>query len=108
MKTVIKKWFCIMLILGLLCALFSFGAAAGMRGDVDGDGALHASDARLALRRSVKLENYLPGSTPFIAADMDGDGAVSAGDARSVLRLSVGLEQAEDIISELDEALAKI
>ena len=91
MKTKQKKLIAILLTVGLLCALFSFGAAAGMRGDVDKDGEIKASDARLALRRSVMLEDYLPGSLPFIAADMDGDGEVSAGDARSVLRLSAGL-----------------
>lgn len=91
MKANIKKWICISLTLALLCGLFAVGAAAAMRGDVDKDGTVQPSDARLALRRSVLLENYQPGSSQFIAADMDGDGAVSAGDARSVLRVAAGL-----------------
>ena len=96
MKTKLKKLIAAALIAGLLCALFSFGAAAGLRGDVDKDGAVRPSDARLALRRSVKLEDYLPGSSPFLAADMDGDGEVSSGDARALLRLSVGLSTGLD------------
>ena len=91
MNRTVKKWLSVVLAVGLLCALFSFGAAAASRGDVDKNGAVESGDARLALRRSVQLEDYLPGSGRFVAADMDGDGVVSSGDARAVLRLSVGL-----------------
>lgn len=61
-------------------------------GDVDGDGKLSAADARLALRKSVGLEDYMDGSDEFIACDVDFDGKVSAADARLILRASVGLE----------------
>ncbi len=61
-------------------------------GDVDGDGKLSAADARLALRKSVGLEDYKDGSDEFIACDVDFDGKVSAADARLILRASVGLE----------------
>ena len=61
-------------------------------GDVDGDGKVTSGDARLALRASVKLENYAPGSAPFLAADADGSGAIESSDARTILRVSVKLE----------------
>ena len=63
-----------------------------MPGDVDGDGEISSGDARLALRRSVSLEDYAEGSAQFLACDVDADGAVSSGDARLILRASVNLE----------------
>ena len=61
-------------------------------GDVDGDSKITASDARLALRRAVGLEDYKEGSKQFIACDVDKDGNVTAADARLILRAAVGLE----------------
>ena len=61
-------------------------------GDVDFDGNITASDARLALRRAVDLEDYAPGSREFIACDVDMDHNVTSGDARMILRGAVGLE----------------
>ena len=61
-------------------------------GDVDGNGEISAADARLALRRSVGLETYEPGSPAFLACDVLRDGNVTAADARLILRASVGLE----------------
>ena len=58
-----------------------------VKGDVDGDGKVTASDARLILRASVGLEEV-----PLEAGDMDGDGKITAADARDVLRESVGQE----------------
>lgn len=81
----------VLLVFCLLVSVFALPAFAVTRGDVNRDGNIMADDARLALRRSVSLEDYMPGSARFIAADMDGDGAVTASDARAVLRLSVGL-----------------
>ncbi|MBQ6067636.1 MAG: chitobiase/beta-hexosaminidase C-terminal domain-containing protein [Clostridia bacterium] len=63
-------------------------------GDVDGDGKISSADARLALRRSVKLEDYPEGSAQYLACDVDFDGKVTSGDARLILRASVGLEDA--------------
>ncbi len=63
-----------------------------MYGDVDGDKAVKAADARLALRASVGLEKYAPGTVQFLAADVDCDNAIKAGDARLILRYSVKLE----------------
>lgn len=63
-------------------------------GDIDFDGEITASDARLALRASVALEEL--DEWQYIAADADKDGHISASDARLILRVSVGLEIFED------------
>lgn len=61
-------------------------------GDVDLDGDITSADARLALRRSVSLENYAKTSVQYYACDADRDRQVSSADARLILRASVGLE----------------
>ena len=61
-------------------------------GDVDADGTITPGDARLALRRSVALEDYAEGSAEWLACDVDADGTITPGDARLILRGSVGLE----------------
>ena len=53
-------------------------------GDINSDGTINASDARIALRVSAKMET-LEGAA-FQAADVNGDGRVTAKDARSILR----------------------
>ena len=58
-------------------------------GDMDGDGALAPSDARIVLRLSVGLDKD---STFYGSADVDGDGAITPADARLVLRYAVGLD----------------
>ena len=59
-------------------------------GDIDLDGKISASDARLALRASVGLEKL--DEKQLAAADVDKNGKVTAADARLILRASVGLE----------------
>ena len=71
-------------------------APAVSLGDVDNDNAITASDARLALRRAVKLETYAEGSAEFIACDVNKDGNVGADDARIILRIAVKLEKISD------------
>ena len=68
--------------------------------DVDGNGKIESADARLALRASVKLENYKEGSDAFKAADVDGSGAITCADARLILRLSIKLEKLDDLIAK--------
>ena len=87
----------------LLIPLLLFGALAGTAavsvadrfapGDVDGNGSIESSDARLALRASVQLEHYSEESPSFLAADVDGNGTIEAADARMILRASVSLEE---------------
>ncbi len=65
-------------------------------GDIDFDGKVTASDARLALRRAVGLEAYAQGTNAFLVSDVDFDGKVTASDARLILRGAVGLEDPAD------------
>ncbi len=58
--------------------------------DADGNGMIQATDARLALRASVSLENLT--DVYFTASDINNSGNLEASDARSILRKSVGLE----------------
>ncbi len=55
-------------------------------GDVNSDGKVTATDARLALRASALLDT-LEGAALY-SADVNGDGRVTANDARSILRYS--------------------
>ena len=68
-------------------------APAFLPGDVDNNGKVESADARLALRASVKLENYAAGTQPYLAADVDHNNKIESSDARSILRASVNLEK---------------
>lgn len=59
-------------------------------GDVDLDGVVTATDARLALRKAVGLETL--SAMQHRAADIDGDTMITSADARLVLRKAVGLD----------------
>ena len=61
-------------------------------GDINRDGQITSEDARLALRASVGLETYEPGSVELLAGDVNFDGQITADDARSILRAAVDLE----------------
>ncbi len=63
-------------------------------GDIDSDGMITASDARLALRASAKIEN-LSGAY-FVAADVNGDEKLTAADARRILLVAAGLDFFDD------------
>ncbi|MCR5781882.1 MAG: hypothetical protein K6G90_04000 [Clostridia bacterium] len=85
------------LLLGLSMAFLTAFAAlmpsAALLGDVDGDGAVYADDARQILRFSAKLtvaESFDPA-----AADVNKDTYVHADDARLALRISAKLEETE-------------
>ena len=67
-------------------AATSMASAAPALGDVDCNGKVTASDARMILRHSAKLENLSDSVIPV--ADADGNGKVSATDARLVLRFA--------------------
>lgn len=79
----------IALTFGLLPAVF---AAAALAGDVSGDDAITAEDARLCLRQAVGLEKFEKNSREYFACDVTEDGEVTAEDARLILRAAVGLE----------------
>ena len=70
-------------------AITGFAAAengAHIPGDLDGDGAVTAADARICLRASSRLVNLTEEQKS--AADVDEDGSVTAADARIILRYS--------------------
>lgn len=77
----------------------TFSKTIAVAGDVDKDGAVTASDARLALRASVQLEELT--DVQKTAANLDGNAGVAASDARIILRASVGLEDMKTIVSKL-------
>ncbi len=58
--------------------------------DLNGNGKVDASDARLILRASAKLENI--SSAQRKLADVNSDGNVTASDARTVLRMAAKLQ----------------
>ncbi len=88
-----KKLIALALALSLVALCLTPVFAARVPGDADGDGKVTASDARIALRIAVELENIAPGSEAYKAANVDGDGKVTASDARLILRAAVGLEE---------------
>ncbi len=65
-------------------------ASSLLAGDIDGDGSVTASDARLALRYSVGLENF--DEYQQLISDVDSNGKTDASDARTILRMAVGLD----------------
>lgn len=58
--------------------------------DVDENGRIDASDARMVLRFSVDLDYY--NRARLLLGDTDGNGKLTASDARNILRFSVGLD----------------
>ena len=78
----------------MLCIVVFFSltvcASAGYYGDVDGNGKITASDARIILRASAKLDSI--SAEQEAIADVNGDSKITAADARKVLRMSARLE----------------
>lgn len=65
------------------------------KGDVDSNGKVDVSDARLALRAAVNLENWGKDSSSlmYLSADVDGTPGVTVADARLILRVAVNLDK---------------
>ncbi|MCD7828669.1 MAG: dockerin type I repeat-containing protein, partial [Clostridiales bacterium] len=61
-----------------------------LKGDVNGDGKVNASDARLTLRTAAMLETLE--SVYFSAGDLDASEKISASEARTILRVAAKLE----------------
>lgn len=59
-------------------------------GDINFDGNVNASDARLALRAASGIDTLA--SDAFLAADVNLDEKVNASDARKILRVAAGLD----------------
>lgn len=60
---------------------------AGLPGDVNGDGSVNSSDARLVLQYTVNLAELTQAQLSL--GDMNGDGAVNSSDARRILQATV-------------------
>ena len=71
--------------------IFECVFAVPTKGDIDDNGTVDASDARVLLRAAVGLEEI----TPMLEfrGDVDKDGSLTSFDARTVLRAAVGLEK---------------
>jgi hypothetical protein len=90
-RTKVLTCFLSVIILLVLIGIVPVGAMSlNDPGDVDGNGVITASDARLALRYSAKLITLTQEQQR--SADIDKDGHVTASDARTILRISAKLE----------------
>ncbi|MBQ6897810.1 MAG: MBL fold metallo-hydrolase [Clostridia bacterium] len=76
-------------------------ASSLLAGDIDNDGSVTASDARLALRYSVGLEEF--DDQQQLISDVDFSNKTDASDARTILRMAVGLEKNFYIEEEKEE-----
>lgn len=67
--------------------------ASVLFGDNNFDGKVDVSDARLALRAAINLEDWGSDSTDkrFIVSDVNSDNKISVEDARLILRCAIGL-----------------
>ena len=86
-----KKILSILLVLAMLACFAPAVFAASSLGDIDNDGHVTASDARIALRAAVGLDSL--SSTQKARANVDGDSSVTAADARLILRVAVQLAE---------------
>ncbi len=77
-----------------------------LAGDIDRDGSVTASDARLALRYSVGLEGF-DGAQQFIS-DVDSNGKTDSSDARTILRMAVGLDDLIFIETEAEDSFFRV
>ena len=78
------------LVIVMVVVLIVMATCVIIKGDLNGDGNISASDAREALRASAKLTNLL--SPYFLAGDLNGDNTITAGEARKILRVSSKLD----------------
>lgn len=107
-----RKFFALLLSLTLaLSLLFTVNAAAAVYalGDVNGDGKITSSDARIALRCAAKLERLSEARTK--AADVDRSGKVNSTDARMLLRAAAKIETieaGEDEVFEEPDVLRRL
>ena len=76
------------------CFIYAVYAPIANSGDANGDGAVNAVDALVAMRYvlGVSTENLTP--EQIAAADFNGDGAVNAVDSLLIMRFSLGLIEA--------------
>lgn len=69
----------------------SSGSSSNLKGDINGNGTVDASDARLLLRYAAKLETL--SNAQKAKADINADGKIDIQDARKALRIAAGLDR---------------
>lgn len=79
----------------------SLEAGETVSGDINLDGKVTASDARLALRASARLEDL--NAVQIDVGDMDNNSKITAADARMILRVSAKLDSVPSIPSQSDK-----
>ena len=92
-KKSLKGIFALIVVTAIALGCFMLVAGAleeAIYGDVDHDGTVSATDARLILRKSVGLEKLCDELADNVA-DMDFDNQITPADARLALRSAVGL-----------------
>lgn len=62
-----------------------------IKGDMNGDGAVTAADARLALRIAARLDRL--DEYTLLAGDLDSDGKITSSEARKILRVAARLDR---------------
>lgn len=67
------------------------GTESTLMGDVNGDGKITGTDARLALRAAARLENL--SESEMARADLNGDGKITSDEARSILLAGARLKE---------------
>ena len=85
-----KRVLAILLTMALLCGMIPLGtvvAETGLLGDVDGNGTVDSTDARLVLQYAVGKIGET--AITMTAADVNGDNAVDSTDARLILQYAV-------------------
>ena len=94
---VMKK---ILIAISVVCMLMCLNMTsfAAYVGDIDGNGKITASDARMILRVSAKLDKLDDSKMNF--ADVNGDKKITASDARTVLRMSARLESLKELATK--------
>ena len=89
---VLSLFLSFLLLFSIIPIQLTGGAADNLlAGDVNRDSKVDASDARLALRSSAKLETLT--ANQIKCADTDGDKKILANDARKILRTSAKLDK---------------
>ncbi|MBR2876595.1 MAG: dockerin type I repeat-containing protein [Clostridia bacterium] len=92
-----KRVLAILLVVSIISSCFMMGISSsalsvqGLRGDINGDGAVNENDAIKALRIAAGIESSSIPEEVFLLCDINGDGYISVFDARQILRAVAGL-----------------
>lgn len=91
------------LVVILLLWLFALSSSAYTIGDIDGNGRVTASDARLALRFAAQIDTL--DAEQQKAADVDFNGRVTAADARLILRVAAQIDNFSEKTDTVNETI---